>query len=165
MVCGGRSLLLLFVSQSCLGPLWWRGNWYYDFDSRTFIWLFRYGERSASFEFFFMIYLWRVLFLSYGAFLFGRELLTWSTRTYAKASGSIHLDRERTSLYPSDLMSSALYSLMTPAIYLAPLSVSKLTVSSKQSLWVSSLRRTSWLKIYLWSSEGGASPVISEPSC
>jgi hypothetical protein len=50
-------------------------------------------------------------------------------------------------------------------MYFAPLSVTKLIVSSKNYFYDSSFNTTSWLKIYLLSSDCGVYPVIKDPKC
>lgn len=88
------------------------------------------------------------------------EVLTWSTLSSQQASLSRHLMRGTFSRSPSDFMRSPLTSLITPPMYLAPLSVVKWTTSSKNCLSGSSWRVIYWLKMNLLVLDGETSVVI-----
>lgn len=57
------------------------------------------------------------------AFVMILEVLTWSTLSSQQASLSRHLIKGMFNLYPSEFINSLLSILMTPPMYLAPLSV------------------------------------------
>lgn len=71
------------------------------------------------------------------------SLETWSTLNSQEASESKHLDKWTTSIYPYCWTNYDCANLITPAIYLAPLSVAKFATISKCVRSVSSLKVTS----------------------
>lgn len=90
------------------------------------------------------------------------EVLTWSTLSSQQASLSRHLMRGTLSLYPSEFISSLLSILITPPMYLAPLSVVRWTTSSKYCLSGSSFKVIYWLKTNLLLLAGATSVVMVE---